>query len=193
MATATPLGPRFEDALVYALHAHAGQTRKSTSVPYAAHLLGVAALVLEDGGDEDQAIGALLHDAAEDAGGRLEDIRGRYGARVAEIVEGCSDSYDGEPKAPWRERKEAYVARLPHEPEHVLRVSLADNVHNPRTLLRDLLTEGPSVRDRFNAKRPEDQVGYYRSVIEAVRGKLDSPLLEELERTVDEIAVLSGQ
>jgi (p)ppGpp synthase/HD superfamily hydrolase len=190
----TLLGPRFEDALAYALHVHAGQTRKRTAVPYASHLLAVAALVLEDGGDEDQAIGALLHDAAEDAGGRgrIADIRARYGERVARIVEACSDSFDGEPKAPWAERKRAYVERLRSEPEDVLRVSVADKLHNARAMLRDLRVEGPRVWERFTTKSAGDQVGYFRAVLDAVRGRFDSPMVGELERTVDEIAALSG-
>jgi len=196
VTTETPLGPRFEDALIYALHVHAGQTRKQTSVPYAAHLLAVAALVLEDGGDEDQAIGALLHDAAEDAGGqgRVDDVRARFGAQVAEIVEGCSDSFSGpgERKAPWAERKRAYVERLRTEPEHVVRVSVADKLHNAGAMLRDLRSEGPGLWDRFTTKSAGDQIGYYRAVLEAVRGRFASPMVGELERTVAEIAALSG-
>jgi (p)ppGpp synthase/HD superfamily hydrolase len=196
VTTATPLGPRFEDALIYALHVHAGQTRKQTSVPYAAHLLAVAALVLEDGGDEDQANCALLHDAAEYAGGhgRVGDVRTRFGARVPEIVEGCSDAFPGpgEQKAPWAERKRDYVERLRTEPEHVVRVSVADKLHNARAILRDLRSEGPGMWDRFTTKSALDQVGYYRSVLDAVRGRFASPMVAELERTVAEIATLSG-
>jgi len=111
------LGARFEAALVYANQVHGGQCRKGTTVPYVAHLLGVTSLVLEDGGDEDQAIGALLHDAAEDQGGadRLADIRARFGEHVARIVDGCSDTLVT-PKPPWSERKAAYLARLESEP-----------------------------------------------------------------------------
>jgi hypothetical protein len=110
------LTDRFERALVYATHVHGGQVRKSTTVPYVAHLLAVAATVLEYGGDEDMAIAGLLHDAAEDQGGarRLDDIRNRFGERVAAIVHSCSDSLveAGEAKEEWRARKERYLRHL---------------------------------------------------------------------------------
>src|SRR3954471_23657647 len=118
MDRATTLTDRFDRALLYATHVHGGQVRKGTSTPYVAHLLAVAATVLEYGGDEDLAIAALLHDSVEDQGGqpRLLDIKERFGERVARIVEGCSDSLvdtaKGEKKAPSRERKEAYIRHL---------------------------------------------------------------------------------
>ncbi len=135
----TVLTDRFDRALLYATHVHGGQMRKGSTTPYVAHLLAVSATVLEYGGDEDQAIGALLHDTAEDQGGtgRLADIRNRFGERVAEIVEACSDSladtYAGEGKAPWRERKEGYIAHVRQAAPDVLLVSLADKVHISRT------------------------------------------------------------
>ena len=134
---------RFEDALQYAARLHANQKRKGTDIPYISHLLAVTALVLEDGGDEDQAIAALLHDAVEDQGGfkRLEEIRSRYGSTVAMIVDGCTDSYQV-PKLPWRERKESYLRRLPTEPNEVMRVSLADKLHNANTIRRGLEQSG---------------------------------------------------
>ena len=118
--------------------------RKDTSTPYIAHLLAVAATVLEYGGDEDLAIAGLLHDSVEDAGGtaRLDDVRNRFGARVARIVEACSDSLAdtarGEPKAHWQDRKTRYLKDLEKADKDVLLVSLADKVHNARSILRDL-------------------------------------------------------
>ena len=118
MSKPTMLTERFDRALLYATHIHGGQVRKGSSTPYVAHLLAVAATVLENGGDEDLAIAALLHDSVEDQGGkaRLEDVRNRFGERVARIVEACSDSLantaKGERKAHWRERKDAYIAHL---------------------------------------------------------------------------------
>src|SRR5271169_6287980 len=111
--TVTPLGPRFERALLFATRKHAGQHRKGTTVPYVAHLLGVAGLVLEAGGDEDLAIAALLHDVVEDCGGApmLKEVRRRFGSRVAKVVDGCTDA-DTDPKPPWRERKEKYILHL---------------------------------------------------------------------------------
>ena len=128
MSYATVLTDRFDRALLYATHVHGGQVRKGTSTPYVAHLLAVAATVLEYGGDEDLAIAALLHDSAEDQGGkaRLEDIHNRFGERVAGIVEACSDSLadtgKGERKADWQKRKEGYLARLEKADDDILRV-----------------------------------------------------------------------
>src|SRR5678815_2987367 len=144
MGKAMVLTDRFDRALLYATHVHGGQVRKGTDTPYIAHLLAVAGTVLEYGGDEDLAIAALLHDSVEDQGGsaRLEDIRNRFGNRVARVVEACSDSLantaTGEHKADWQERKDAYIGRLRQAGPDILRVSLADKVHNARSILRDL-------------------------------------------------------
>ena len=138
MTKASVLTDRFDRALLYATHVHGGQIRKGTATPYVAHLLAAAATVLEYGGDEDLAIAALLHDSVEDQGGkaRLDDVRNRFGNRVARIVEACSDSLadtgKGERKADWRPRKEAYLARLRTADEGILWVSLADKAHNAR-------------------------------------------------------------
>ncbi len=148
------LGPRFDEALVYAADVHRDQRRKGTQTPYIAHLLHVAALVIEDGAlagelNEDEAIAALLHDAAEDQGGeeRLADIRSRFGERVAEIVAACSDTFE-DPKPPWRERKEAYIARLRTETDRgILRVSAADKVHNCRAIVVDYRLLGDALVD----------------------------------------------
>jgi len=137
------LSNRFEDALRYAYTLHARQTRKGSNIPYIAHLLGVTALVLEDGGSEDEAIAALLHDAVEDQGGMktLMEIRRRYGDLVAEIVEGCTDAI-ASPKPPWRQRKERYIEHLRHASPAVRRVSLSDKLHNARSILEDLRKDG---------------------------------------------------
>ncbi|MEO8246361.1 MAG: HD domain-containing protein [Chloroflexota bacterium] len=162
------LGDRFSSAVATAVELHGEQARKGGEVPYLSHLLGVASLVLEDGGDEDEAIAALLHDAAEDAGGRetLEAIRGYFGERVALIVAGCSDAMPapGESKAPWEERKAGYLAELREADASVLRVSLADKVHNGRSLLADLAAHGAPVWDRFNAPR-DRQAFYYGALL----------------------------
>jgi hypothetical protein len=163
------LTARFQDALGYAAGLHAEQTRKGTKVPYVSHLLAVSALVLEAGGDEDEAIAALLHDAIEDQGGdrTREAIRQRFGERVTRIVDGCTDT-DLIPKPPWRERKEQYVAHVRHAPPDVRRVSVADKLHNARTILADLRREGPSTFDRFKGGR-DGTLWYYRALLEAYR------------------------
>lgn len=181
------LTPRFQDAVGYAVAVHGSQRRKGTDVPYVSHLLGVASLVLEDGGDEEEAIGALLHDAAEDHGGRerLEDIRARFGDKVARIVEHCTDSWT-EPKEPWLERKQRYAEHARRLPPEALRVSVADKVHNTYTILRDLRTIGERAWDRFNAK-PDDVIAYYVSLVRAFREAGGGPLVKELERIVNGI------
>src|SRR5580765_2245225 len=110
------LGPRFLRAFQFAAEKHKGQMRKASSIPYVAHLMGVASLVLEAGGDEDLAIAALLHDVVEDCGGApmLKEVRRKFGKRIADIVDGCTDAYEV-PKPPWRERKESYIQRLKSE------------------------------------------------------------------------------
>jgi GTP pyrophosphokinase len=179
--------------LEYAFALHARQYRKGGPVPYIAHLLGVTALVLEDGGDEDEAIAALLHDAVEDQGGlpTLEEIRRRFGERVAHIVEGCSDAYEI-PKPAWRERKAAYLASLPSASPEVQRVSLADKVHNARALLTDLRLQDPAIWKRFNGGR-DGTLWYYRSMLEIAAGRETSPLVAELARLVAEIEHLADE
>src|SRR6266581_8934404 len=107
------IGPRFLRAFQFAAQMHSGQTRKASTIPYIAHLMGVASLVLEAGGDEDLAIAALLHDVVEDCGGApmLKEVRRSFGSRVAKVVDGCTDT-DVCPKPPWLERKEKYIAHL---------------------------------------------------------------------------------
>ncbi len=185
------LGPRFEEALCYAAHLHARQTRKASEVPYIAHLLSVCALVLESGGDEDEAIAALLHDAVEDQGGTetLEIIRERYGERVAAIVSGCSDAFET-PKPPWRERKERYLEHLRGAPPSVRRVSLADKVHNARSILRDVRADGNATWQKFKGGK-EGTLWYYRSLLEIFRHLDKGYLVEELERVLAEIERLA--
>ena len=148
------LSERFDDAVAYANRVHGNQRRKGSEVPYLSHLLAVASLVLEYGGDEDEAIAALLHDAPEDRGGAplLEQIRERFGDRVAGIVEGCSDSLVEDPrqKEPWQFRKERYHEHLRETSDSsILLVSAADKLHNARATLNDVQRLGPSVWNRF--------------------------------------------
>lgn len=192
------LTPRYSDALAYACHLHRAQIRKGSGTPYVAHLLSVSALVLEHGGDEDEAIAALLHDAAEDQGGLpvLDAIATRYGPRVAEIVRACSDSLaeDSAAKAPWRERKERYLAHLADAPEHIALVAAADKLHNARAIVGDLREHGAAVWSRFNAPDPAEQLWYYGSLVAALsaQGGRVAPLAAELARTVAEMRRLSG-
>jgi len=185
------LSDRFEEALTLAVRLHASQVRKGTAVLYIAHLLAVASLVLEQGADEDEAIAALLHDAVEDQGGEatLGEIRRRFGERVAEIVDGCTDAR-ATPKPPWRGRKEAYLAHLLQASTAVRLVSVADKLHNARTILADYRTLGEPLWDRFNGGR-EGTLWYYRSLVEAFRATGPSPLAEELDRGVSELEHLA--
>lgn len=175
---------RFDAAFRYALDAHAHQVRKGTSVPYISHLMGVASLVLDAGGGEDEAIAALLHDVAEDQGGRprLDDVRTRFGDTVARIVESCTDSWIT-PKEPWIDRKRAYVQHARRLAPDALRVSAADKVHNAWTILRDLRTVGEDTWKRFNAT-PDDVLWYYESLVRSFREAGSGPLVDELARIV---------
>lgn len=185
--------PRFDDALIYAHQLHADQTRKGTTVPYIGHLLAVTAIVIENGGAEDEVIAALLHDAVEDAGGAetLEEIRRRFGEKVAAIVDGLTDT-DQTPKPPWRERKEDYITHLSSASPSVLRVSLADKIHNASSILRDVRNEGESVWQRFMGQRA-GSLWYYRALVEAFRARGQFvTLVDELDRTVTELEQLAA-
>jgi (p)ppGpp synthase/HD superfamily hydrolase len=179
-----PLTSRFDEALVYAHAVHARQTRKGSGAPYVGHLMGVSSIVIDDGGSEDEAIAALLHDAAEDCGGRerLDDIRARFGDAVATIVEDCTDGWTT-PKAPWAERKRAYIEHARTLDRSSLRVSAADKVHNAYAILRGLRTSGEQVWARFNAG-PDDILAYYQSLVRAFREAGGGPLVDELDRIV---------
>jgi GTP pyrophosphokinase len=156
-------------------------------VPYVAHVLSVAALVLEAGGDEDQALAALLHDVVEDCGGApvLDEIRHEFGDRVARIVDGCTDS-DEEPKPPWRERKERYLRHLQQGGEDVRLVSLADKLHNVRSIVLDYRYLGDKVWERFTGGR-EGTLWYYRALVDIYRRGPSNRWLDELERNVAEL------
>lgn len=191
-AASTVLTARFREALLFAAQLHAAQTRKGSGVPYIAHLLGVTSIVLEHGGSEDQAIAALLHDAVEDQGGaamraRIHDL---FGGQVAEIVDACSDS-DSFPKPPWRERKEAYLRRLRDESEAASLVSLADKLHNARSIVADVHRQGESVWARFTGGK-KGTLWYYNALVEVFRQRNGSnrdiaALVGELEKTVTEM------
>jgi (p)ppGpp synthase/HD superfamily hydrolase len=187
------LKKRFDRALAFAAKAHRRQVRKGGDVPYLGHLLGVAALVLEEGGDEEQAIAALLHDAVEDQGGKpmLKKIRRRFGKRVAGIVEACSDSASSDPskKLPWKDRKSQYLDHLATAAPEVLLVSLADKLYNARSILLDYRRAGPEVWDRFHAGR-DDQLWYYRQLADTFLDATEPALhvlASELDRVVTEI------
>jgi GTP pyrophosphokinase len=178
------LSPRFEDAFRYAADAHRSQTIKGGGAPYIGHLMGVASIVLDDGGSEDEAIAALLHDAAEDQGGRarLDDIRSRFGDAVAKIVEDCTDSWTT-PKEPWAERKGRYAKHARTLDASSLRVSASDKVHNTYVLLRDLRNQGDTVWTRYSASA-DDVVTYYRTLVRSFREAGGGPLVDELDRIV---------
>ena len=182
-----------ERAFTKAARQFAGETRKETEVPYLSHLMSVAALVMEAGGDDVQVAAAFLHDSAEDKGGQaeLERIDAEFGPEVASIVCDLSDSLvdttAGETKEAWRPRKERYIDHLRDAPERSLLVSAADKLHNARCILADYRKEGGETWVRFNETDPVQQLWYYRSLIDVFRERLDSPLTDELARTVDEL------
>lgn len=182
--SSTDMGPRFRDALALTYRLHGSQVRKGSGVPYIGHLLGVASIVIDAGGNEDLAIAALLHDAIEDAGGeraRLE-IEGRFGSRVANIVADCSDT-DERPKPPWRERKQRYLEHMESVSQEVLLVSLADKLHNVRAMLLDYNEIGDELWSRFKTDR-EAQLWYYRSLAHVFCRRSPGALADELSNTV---------
>ncbi len=180
------LGPRFQRAFLFAADKHSGQTRKASKTPYIAHLMGVGSLVLEFGGDEDMAIAALLHDVAEDCGGvpMLNEVRRKFGSRVAKIVEGCTDSFI-DPKPPWQERKENYMKHLKKADAETRLVSAADKLNNVRSILADYREVGESIWARFNGGR-EGTLWYYRSLLEEFLRR-PNRLIGELELAVREL------
>ena len=189
----THLTSRFENALVFAAQLHREQRRKGSNVPYVSHLLAVAALVIEHGGDEDEAIAALLHDAIEDQGGPTarDRILRRFGEPVTRIVEGCSDSQTT-PKPPWKERKRVYIAGIGEKSASVRLVSAADKLHNARCILSDYRTLGEEVWRRFEGGR-EGTLWYYGAVVEALIQAGRTPLVDELERVGGELGRLAGK
>ena len=202
--TDTPLlTDRFDRALHYATHHHARQLRKGTPIPYAAHLLAAASLVLEMHGDEDEAIGALLHDVVEDGGGQnaLREIEAAFGPKVAQIVLDNSDSVpaEGEEKPRWYERKKAYIDAFPRKSPASLRVSLADKLHNGRSILLDYRTDGDVLWSRFGQGQGIATRIYYRELaaaFERERGRMGEaaqPFVDELRRVVDAITALAAE
>jgi (p)ppGpp synthase/HD superfamily hydrolase len=181
------LGPRFRRAFLFAADKHAGQARKASTIPYIAHLMGVASLVLEFGGDEDLAIAALLHDVVEDCGGApmLKEVERRFGFRVAKIVEGCTDS-DSDPKPPWRERKEKYLQHLKTADANTRLVSAADKLNNVRSILADYREVGESIWARFNGGR-DGTLWYYRALLDEFLRRKPNRLIREFELAVLEL------
>lgn len=194
-----PLSTRFDHAMLFAAEVHRHQDRKRSGIPYISHLLGVAAIVLEYGGDEELAIAALLHDAAEDHGGRamLNTIEQLFGPRVAKVVDGCTDSYGDEdkPKPKWYPRKLRYLHRVRKEDAETRFVSAADKLYNTRAILRDLRQSGESAFERFSAPKAK-VLWYYRSLVREFRAggvtHLLKPLLDDLDRAVTELEHYSG-
>ena len=188
-----PISSRFLDAIAYAAALHGEQQRKFAGGPYLTHLLAVAATVMEHGGNEDEAIAAVLHDAVEDQGGlpTLAEIRRRFGEPVAEIVEACTDTAET-PKPPWRPRKEAYLARLQHASASVRLVSAADKLHNVRSILREYRRSGESLWAMFRGGR-EGTLWYYRAVVDALKQHGGNAVVDELERAVVELEQLVGR
>jgi (p)ppGpp synthase/HD superfamily hydrolase len=187
------LSPRFTSALVHATELHQDQERKVSGVPYVAHLLRVAGLVLEYGGNEDEAIAALLHDAVEDQGGMpvLEEIRRQFGDAVADTVLGCSDAL-ARPKPPWRDRKQAHIEHVRAATPSVQLVVAADKLDNARSLLREYRVRGELLWNFFHGRR-EGTLWYYNAMLAALKGIGVSALVEEFERTLVEIRRIADE
>ena len=182
---------RFAKAMTFAADLHRNQVRKGSGVPYIAHLMSVAALALEHSANEDEAIAALLHDAIEDQGGDVtrQEIRSRFGNAVTEIVNGLTDS-DVQPKPPWRERKEVYIAHLGSASPSVLLISVCDKLHNATSILRDYRRIGEDLWSRFRGGK-EGTLWYYRALVTTYQRCYPSPLVEELDKVVTELETLA--
>jgi len=192
-AKKSKLSGRFAEAFHFASSLHLAQIRKGTDIPYVAHLLMVAGIVLEHGGSEDEAIAALLHDALEDQGrpGVREEIERRFGGKVLKIVEGCTDA-EAHPRPPWRARKEKFLADLPRLPPATRLVEAADKLHNAQAILRDYRALGDRLWSRFSGGK-EGVLWYYRAAVGAFKQAGNSPLLEELDRVVTELERLAAK
>jgi (p)ppGpp synthase/HD superfamily hydrolase len=178
---------KFEEALIYATRLHSNQRRKISGIPYITHLLSVAALVLEAGGTEEEAIAGLLHDAVEDQGGKStrEEIRQLFGETVVAIVDGCTES-DTYPKPPWLERKKRYLENLHHASPSVRLVSLADKLHNARSLLADLRQHGSSIWKEFKTGK-EGTLWFYQQLQEVYNATGSDVLTQEFSRVIKEL------
>jgi (p)ppGpp synthase/HD superfamily hydrolase len=191
-APSETLASRFEEALVFAARKHRAQRRKGTDIPYIAHLMQVAGIALENGADEDEAIAALLHDVMEDQDVTEAELSDRFGPQVASIVAGCSDS-EGTEKAPWRQRKEAYIAHIADASPSVRLVSACDKLHNARAILSDYQEIGDALWGRFNAPVP-NILWYYQSLSAAFQeaqerhGEPPVRAVRELTLTVAELS-----
>ncbi|MFP4500879.1 MAG: HD domain-containing protein [Candidatus Hydrogenedentota bacterium] len=186
-----PYSKRVQEAFDYAFDLHRNQERKGNGVPYITHLMAVAAMVGEYGGDDNQVMGALLHDAAEDQGGQavLDAVRERFGDTVAQYVADMSDSLADtrtEQKAAWHTRKQQYVAKLSQKPPALRLIAAADKLHNARCTARDLRQHGKQVWERFNAG-PKDTLWYYHALYDGLAQGWDHPILDEFARAIDEL------
>lgn len=191
---------RLLEAAECALRWHAGQYRKQTEIPYVSHLLQVAGLVLEHGGDPDQAAAALLHDSLEDApdaaerGRRKQEIEERFGEDVLQIVLDCTDTGDTESlgdKRPWLERKEAYLARLTGTSQRSRLVVACDKLHNLHAVVWDVKTHGNGVFDRFTST-PEQQAWYFESITEILKDSIPDRLCSEIQNLVEALRQIVG-
>ena len=195
------LGSKFTSAVDYARILHI-ERRKGTDIPYMAHLLGVASLVMGEAGHvpfpvtEDMVIAAILHDAAEDHGGaaRLKDIEHNFGSNVARMVDGLSDSLSGDStnKQPWLERKQNYIRRLREEPADIQLISAADKLYNAKTILDDYRGIGPQIWARFKRGR-NDQLWYFEELLKVFKEAGSNRIVEELERVVNQLKEISAK
>lgn len=195
LKTMPQLTERYLDALRLAYKLHSGHFRKHKHVPYLSHLMSVSSLVLENGGSENEAIAALLHDAVEDQGGRatLNLIKDQFGPDVSSLVEACTDAATI-PKPPWKERKEAFLKSLQNAPEAVMRIVMADKLHNLRAIYRDLvLSDGSDLAWEIFTGGKEGTLWYYRSLEQIFQAQPHSFLRKEYTDLYDQVAAIAGE
>lgn len=189
------LSERFVKAVGLANDLHKGHLRKGTQIPYLSHLLAVASLVIESGGNEDETIAALLHDAVEDCGGAeaMKQIREHFGENVAAIVDGCTET-DQKPKPPWKPRKDQYIEQIKTGSPSVRLVSCADKLHNVSSTLAEHRQVGEKIWEKFKVTK-EETLWFYKAYLGALRdSEGNRPIFYELELAVYELEkVINGK
>lgn len=190
-SNSTSLSEEFLEAFEFTFNLHKDQVRKGSEIPYMSHLMGVTALVLEDGGNETEAIAALLHDSVEDQGGlaTLKIIQRKFGNGVAGLVEFCTDSMET-PKPPWKDRKLAVINKVSSAGDSEYKIMLADKLHNLRTIKTIAETSGNDIWERFTGGH-EGSLWYYRQLLSRFQLRGDHPYLREIEAILDYLEAIS--
>lgn len=184
-------------AFAFAMHHHT-EPRKGGSIPYISHLMGVSSLVFEFGGSEDEAIAGLLHDLVEDTDVEIDEVQVLFGDVVADIVAGCSEKKhedDNTVERPWKTRKDEYIAHAlaVETSPSILLISMADKLHNVRSMIHDYRRTGDELWQRFNPDAGVDgTLWFYRTLADGfiAHNIANNNLAYELDVAVSELESL---